>query len=284
MKAIIPAAGLGTRFLPATKAQPKEMLPVLNKPAIQYVVEEALVAQVDEVILVSNREKQSIADHFAPNDTLVARLRAAGKTAYAEQVAHAGSLPVSFVEQSEALGLGHAIHCAASNVLHAQSVEPFFVLLGDVLVPSEALLPRMLQVSREHAGASVIAVVRVPHEQVSRFGIIAGESIGGDVWRVSAMVEKPALEEAPSDLAIFGRYLLTPRVMELLSQTEPGAGGEIQLTDALVDLLKTEEVYAVIIDEEEGFDVGTIETWLTTNIRLAARDPLLAKEIANITH
>jgi UTP--glucose-1-phosphate uridylyltransferase len=285
MKAIIPAAGLGTRFLPATKAQPKEMLPVLNKPAIQYVVEEALAAQADEVILVSNKDKQCIADHFSPNDVLVEHLRAAGKPAYAEQVAHAGSLPVSFVEQSEALGLGHAIHCAAQEVLQAsRGAEPFFVLLGDVLVPSEALLPRMLEVSAEHAGASVIAVVKVPHEQVSRFGVIAGEPIGSDVWRISAMVEKPPVEEAPSDLAIFGRYLLTPTVMELLSQTKPGAGGEIQLTDALVELLKTEEVYAVVIDEEEGFDVGTIETWLTTNLRLAQRDPSLAKEIAEFAH
>jgi UTP--glucose-1-phosphate uridylyltransferase len=192
-------------------------------------------------------------------------------------------LPVSFAEQSEPLGLGHAIYCAADKVLKAESVEPFFVLLGDVLVPDEKMLPRMLKVSREHNGASVIAVVRVPANEVSRFGVIAGEPIGSDVWRITDMVEKPPREEAPSDLVIFGRYLLTPYVMELLAQTAPGAGGEIQLTDALIALLKTEEVYALIIDADEGFDVGTIETWLLTNLRLAQRDPSLAKTIAGLS-
>jgi UTP--glucose-1-phosphate uridylyltransferase len=282
MKAIIPAAGLGTRFLPSTKAQPKEMLPVLDKPAIQYVVEEALAAQADEVILVSNKGKQSIAEHFSPDEALVARLKAAGKTAYAEVVTHAGSLPVSFVEQSEPLGLGHAIHCAAEKVAGSSQAEPFFVLLGDVLVPNETMLPRMLEVSREHGGASVIAVEPVPHEQVGRFGIIGGEAVGTDVLRITELVEKPRPEDAPSNLSIFGRYLLTPRVMELLSQTPPGAGGEIQLTDALVALLDTEEIYALVIDEDEGFDVGTLETWLSTNIRLALRDPVLSETITGL--
>jgi UTP--glucose-1-phosphate uridylyltransferase len=298
MKAIIPAAGLGTRFLPATKAQPKEMLPVLAKPAIQYVVEEALAAEASEVVIVSNSQKQSIEAHFSPDEELAAHLESAGKQGYADEVRRVGALPVSFVEQAEARGLGHAIYCASAKVLGAadeaagevvdgaidgsdpaECGEPFYVLLGDVLVPDNALLPRMLSVSREHGGASVIAVFRVPREQVSRFGVIAGGPVGDsaqDVWRVTGMVEKPSVEEAPSELAIFGRYLLTARVMRLLSHTAPGAGGEIQLTDALVELLEHEEVYALVIDPDEGFDVGTVETWLSTNLRLAQRDPALA--------
>jgi UTP--glucose-1-phosphate uridylyltransferase len=276
MKAIIPAAGLGTRFLPATKAQPKEMLPVLAKPAIQYVVEEALAAEADEVIIISNAHKQSIRAHFSPDEALASHLEAAGKQGYAEEVRHAGSLPVSFVEQTEPLGLGHAVHCAADRVLGEAAAtsegdqgEPFYVLLGDVLVPDNAMLPRMLAISRAHGGASVITVFRVPREQIYRFGVIAGEPIGSDVWRVSGMVEKPPIEEAPSNLASFGRYLLSPRVMRLLAHTKPGAGGEIQLTDALVALLEYEEMYALVIDPDEGFDVGTLDTWLSTNFRLA---------------
>jgi UTP--glucose-1-phosphate uridylyltransferase len=283
MKAIIPAAGLGTRFLPATKAQPKEMLPVLAKPTIQYVVEEALAAGVDEVLVVSNNQKQSIAAHFSPDEGLVAKLEATGKPVYAQEVRRAGALPVTFVEQSQPLGLGHAVHCAADKVLafdkNGVGDEPFCVLLGDVLVPDNGLLPRMLEVSREQGGASVIAVFAVPREQVNRFGIIAGEALDDTVWRVTGMVEKPSQETAPSELAIFGRYLLTPRVMELLAHTAPGAGGEIQLTDALIELLEHEEVYALVIDPEEGFDVGTVESWLTTNIRLAQRDPSLAPSL-----
>ncbi|MDR2106896.1 MAG: NTP transferase domain-containing protein [Coriobacteriales bacterium] len=291
MKAIIPAAGLGTRFLPATKAQPKEMLPVLAKPTIQYVVEEALAAEADEVIIVSNAQKQSIREHFSPDEALASHLEAAKKHHYAQEVRRAGSLPVCFVEQGEPLGLGHAVCCASEKVLDSARPEPFYVLLGDVLVPDNALLPRMLAVSRAHGDASVIAVLRVPREQVSRFGIIAGQPVaardGGDgsdadVWRISGMVEKPSVDEAPSELAIFGRYLLSAQVMRLLSHTAPGAGGEIQLTDALIELLDHEEAYALIIDPNEGFDVGTVSDWLATNIRLAQRDPALSTTLAGI--
>jgi len=279
MKAIIPAAGLGTRFLPATKAVPKELLPVLSKPTIQYVVEEALASMADEVIIISNEQKQAIVEHFSPDETLATWLEATGKQMYAAEVRHAAELAVSFVEQASPLGLGHAIFCAADKVLNAPEAEPFFVLLGDVLVPGNSMLPRMLQISHEHDGASVIAVIRVPREQVNRFGIIAGVPLSEDVWHISSMVEKPAINEAPSELAIFGRYLLSPRVMELLAHTKPGAGGEIQLTDALAELLVEEEVYAYIINPEEGFDVGTIESWLMTNIRLASRDAALASVV-----
>ncbi len=285
MKAIIPAAGLGTRFLPATKTIAKEMLPVLSKPTIQYVVEEALGAQADEVIIVNSEQKKSIEEYFSPNPDLVSMLDGANKSSYAREVEHAGSLPVSFVLQPEALGLGHAVMMASDNVLSAKDgAEPFYVLLGDVLVPDNTILPRMLEISKEHNGASVIAVYQVPHDQVNRFGVISGSAIEDDVWKVTGLVEKPPIEEAPTDLAIFGRYLLSPRIMELLATTAPGAGGEIQLTDAMIELLKTEEMYALVIDGSEGFDVGTIESWLTTSISLAMRDEKLRKTIFETFH
>ena len=267
MKALIPAAGMGTRFLPATKAQPKEMLPVLDRPAIQYVVEEGLASGADEVVIVNSREKTSIEKHFTPDPELAATLRARGKDAFAAAVEHAGSLNVAFAYQEEPLGLGHAIHCAAQ----ATGDEPFFVLLGDVLVPGNNVCPRMLEISRAHGGASVIAVLPVPDDQVSRFGIIAGTQVEQDVWKVSGLVEKPKLEDAPSNLSVFGRYLLSPRVMDLLADVQPGVGGEIQLTDALDAVLREEEMYALVISEEDGFDTGTIESWLAANNALLAR-------------
>ncbi|MDR2714104.1 MAG: NTP transferase domain-containing protein [Coriobacteriales bacterium] len=284
MKAIIPAAGVGTRFLPVTKAQPKEMLPVVDRPAIQYVVEEALAAAASEVIIVSNDDKPSIVEHFSPAPELERYLADRGKNELAAAVTHAGSLPVSFVPQPEPLGLGHAVLCAAEKI-GQEPPEPFFVLLGDVLVPDNKILPRMKEVSAAHGGASVIAVFRVPLSEVSRFGVIDGELVAGNeeggsgVWRINALVEKPPAPEAPSALAIFGRYLLTPKVMELLVKTAPGAGGEIQLTDALGALLEHEELYAIEINVADGFDTGTIETWLDTTIRLALRNPKLAKVV-----
>ena len=261
MKALIPAAGMGTRFLPATKAQPKEMLLVVDRPAIQYVVEEGLASSADEVVIINSREKKAIEDHFTPAPELEAALRAKGKDAFADAVAHAGSLNVSYVYQDEPLGLGHAIRCAAEKT----GDEAFYVLLGDVLVPDNKMLPRMKEISDEHDGASVIAAVPVPDDQVSRFGVIAGKAIAEDVWKVDSLVEKPALEDAPSNLAVFGRYLLSPRVMELLADVKPGVGGEIQLTDALDAVLREEEMYALVIDPADGFDTGTVESWLETN-------------------
>ena len=264
MKALIPAAGLGSRFLPATKAQPKEMLLVVDRPVIQYVVEEGLASAADEVVIINSRDKKSIEEHFTPNPELEAELRSRGKDKYADKVAHAGNLNVSYVYQDEPLGLGHAVHCAAEKTGN----EPFFVLLGDVIVPDNQMLIKMKEVSDAHNGASVIAVLPVPDDQVDRFGVIAGEKLSDDVWKVSSLVEKPALEDAPSNLAVFGRYLLTPRVMELLADAKPGAGNEIQLTDALDALLQEEEMYALVIDPDDGFDTGTVESWLDTNNRL----------------
>ncbi len=268
MKALIPAAGLGTRFLPGTKSQPKEMLLVVDRPAIQYVVEEGLASAADEVVIINSRTKRAIEEHFSPDPELVALLRARGKDAYADEVERVGNMNVSYVYQDEALGLGHAVLCAAEQVGN----EPFYVLLGDVLVPDNNMLPRMQEVSDAYGGASVIAVMPVPHEDVKRFGVIAGAPVADDVWKIDSLVEKPDPADAPSDLVIFGRYLLSPRVMELLKDVKPGAGGEIQLTDALDAVLREEEMYALVIDPADGFDTGTVETWLQTNNILFQRE------------
>lgn len=278
MKAIIPAAGLGTRFLPATKCSPKELLPVLDKPVIQYVVEEALEPEgVDECVIVNSHEKPQIEAYFSEDPEFEGMLRSRGKDAEADLVHEASSLPVSFVYQDEPLGLGHAVHCAADKM----DGDPFFVLLGDYFVPDRQMNVRMAEVSRAHGGASVIAVAPVPPDQVSRYGIIAGECVGsiggtpageedeGAVWRVSGLVEKPAPEEAPSHLFIVGRYLLSPRIMELLADQRPGAGNEIQLTDAMQRLLDEEEMYALVVDPAEGCDTGTPAAWAATNARIA---------------
>ena len=201
MKAIIPAAGLGTRFLPATKAVPKEMLLVGDRPAIQYVVEEGLASDADGVVIVNSRNKKAIVDHFAPDPDLVELLRERGKDQYADAVEHVGNLPVEFVYQDEALGLGHAVLCAKD----AAEDEAFYVLLGDVLVPNNKMLPAMQKVSNDYGGASVIAVMPVPDEEVSRFGIIAGTEVEPGVWKVDKLVEKPALDEAPTNLAVSHR-------------------------------------------------------------------------------
>lgn len=282
MKAVIPAAGLGTRFLPATKGTPKELLPVLSKPVIQYVVEEALEPEgVDEVIIVNSREKPQIESYFRVDGGFEDMLRKRGKKAEADLVHEASSMPVSFVYQDNPRGLGHAVHCAAEAV----GDEPFFVLLGDYFVPDRQMCVRMAEVSRQHGNASVIAVAPVPADQVSRYGIIAGECVGsldgtdaadeqeGAVWKVTGLVEKPASEDAPSHLFIVGRYLLSPRIMDLLANQGVGAGGEIQLTDAMERLLAEEDMYALVVDVDEGCDTGTPAAWAGVNARLALKDP-----------
>ena len=278
MKAIIPAAGLGTRFLPATKCSAKELLPVLDKPVIQYVVEEALEPEgVDGVVIVNSHEKPEIERYFSVDEEFEDMLRSRGKGSLADAVHESSSLPVSFVYQDEPLGLGHAVYCAADEV----GDEPFFILLGDYFVPDRQMCVNMATVSREHNGASVIAVAPVPADQVNRYGIIGGSCVGslpgtdatdeeeGAVWKVTEMVEKPAPEDAPSHLFIVGRYLLSPKIMDLLATQGAGAGGEIQLTDAMVRLLETEEMYALVVDPAQGCDTGTPAAWAATNARLA---------------
>jgi UTP--glucose-1-phosphate uridylyltransferase len=268
VKAIIPAAGLGTRFLPATKAQPKEMLPVVNKPIIQYVVEEAAAAGVTDVLIVTGRGKRAIEDHFDRSVELEQLLERSRATEQLHEVCAISDLAdVFYVRQKRPRGLGHAVLCSASHVAN----EPFFVLLGDVIVPRNDCLPRLKDV-HERYGGSVVAVSPVEPAMVSRYGVIAGEEVEPGVWRVTDLVEKPAVNEAPSTLAIFGRYLLTPAIMKVLPNIAPGRGDEIQLTDALRELLKTETIHAVI-DPDPGFDTGNVLAWLEANVTLALRSP-----------
>ena len=218
-------------------AHPKVVHKLLGKPLVWWTVDAARKAGVDRIIVVVGNGADEVRAVFADD------------------------ADVECVEQTERLGTGHAVRCAAEKT----GDEPFYVLLGDVLVPNNKMLPRMQEISDAHGGASVIAVMPVPHEEVKRFGVIAGEELSADVWKIDSLVEKPAPEDAPSNLAVFGRYLLSPRVMELLEDAKPTVGGEIQLTDALDAVLKEEEMYALVIDPADGFDTGTVESWLETN-------------------
>ncbi len=273
--AVIPAAGLGTRFLPATKAQPKEMLAVLDKPAIQYVVEEAAAAGIDDVLLVTSRGKHAIEDHFDRMPELEAVLERKGKTEALDQVvALAELVKVHSVRQAEARGLGHAVSMAADHVGDA----PFAVLLpDDLMVDDSTLLRHMLAAHAEHGG-SVVALAEVPRQNISAYGCPRVEEVDGSLVRITEIVEKPAPDDAPSSLAVTGRYVLTPGVFEALARVEPGQGGEIQLTDALELLSETEPVFGWVFSEGR-YDVGTPLDHLRASIALALDRPDLGPEL-----
>lgn len=263
MKAIIPAAGLGTRFLPATKSQPKEMLPVVDKPVIQYVVEEACDGGADDILIVTGRGKRAIEDHFDRSIELEELLESSGNMDRLREVRRISEIAdVFYVRQKRPKGLGHAVLAGAPFT----GDDPFFVMLGDVLVPDNNVLPKLMSVHAKY-GASVVAVAPVEPHLVSRYGVIAGNEVEPGVWQVTDLVEKPAINDAPSNLTIFGRYLLTPKVMEILPRVRPGRGDEIQLTDALRELLESEEIYAV--STEGGYDTGNVLAWLEANVALA---------------
>jgi UTP--glucose-1-phosphate uridylyltransferase len=269
-KAVVTVAGLGTRFLPATKATPKEMLPVVDKPAIQYVVEEAVAAGLDDVLLVTGRNKNAIENHFDHNWELEAALEAKGDTERLARVRESAIIAdLHYTRQGDPRGLGHAIGCAERHV----GDEPFAVLLGDDLIdPRDPLLTRMLEV-RDREGGSVVALMRVPREQVHLYGCAAVEdAAGADVVRVTGLVEKPPAEEAPSDLAIIGRYVLDPGVFEVLRHTEPGRGGEIQITDALRSMAESGDhgpVHGLVFDGRR-YDTGDRLDYLKTVVKLAS--------------
>ena len=269
-KAVVPAAGLGTRFLPATKASPKEMLPVVDKPAIQYVVEEAVRAGLDDVLMITGRNKKPMIDHFDRNVELEQALEAKGDERRLAQVRHASELAqVHYVRQGDPKGLGHAVLVAAAHV----GDEPFAVLLGDDLIDErDHLLEQMVEV-QEREGGSVIALMEVPRESVSMYGCAAVEG-DGDVVRVTGLVEKPPVEEAPSNLAIIGRYVLSPSIFGILRETPPGRGGEIQLTDALQAQIASEPVHGVVF-RGRRYDTGDRLDYLKACVLLALeRDDL----------
>ena len=266
-KAIIPAAGLGTRFLPATKAQPKEMLPIVDKPTIQYIVEEAIQSGIEDIMIITGRNKRAIEDHFDKSYELEVELEKSGKDELLTLVRNISNLAnIHYIRQKEAKGLGHAIHCAKSFIGN----EPFAVLLGDAIVYAEKpCLKQMIEVFN-HYQTSILGVQTVPHDQVSKYGIVDGSKVSDRVFKVNGLVEKPPVDEAPTDVAILGRYIITPEIFEYLEKTAPGAGGEIQLTDALKMLAADQIMYAYDF-EGQRYDVGDKLGFLKATVEYALR-------------
>ncbi len=276
-KAIFPAAGLGTRFLPATKASPKEMLPLVDKPLIQYVVEEAVASGIEEIIIITGRGKRAIEDHFDISYELENVLKEKGnKKSLAEIRKISNMAGICYVRQKEALGLGHAILCAKNLVRD----EPFAVLLGDDIIDSEVpVLKQMLEIYNKY-GASVIAVQEVDRSQVSSYGIINAAPIAEGVYKIYDMVEKPHIEDAPSNLAIIGRYILAPEIIGLLEKTEPGRGKEIQLTDALRELVKTMPVYGYKF-QGKRYDAGDKLGFLQATVEIGLKNEEFGESFRN---
>ena len=267
-KAVIPAAGYGTRFLPATKATPKEMLPIVDKPTIQYIVEEAKASGIEDILIISGHGKRAIEDHFDSAPALEMELQAKGKTDLLKIVQETADINIHYIRQRYMRGLGDAILCARAFM----GDEPFAVLLGDDVVynPDKPALAQLIDIY-EATGGSVLGCQNVPEEKVSAYGIVAGkETDNSRLMRVSDMVEKPAREEAPSRMAVLGRYIIKPQIFDILAQTKPGKGGEIQLTDALKELARQDAVYAYDFIGQR-YDVGDKLGFLKATVEFALR-------------
>ncbi|MBB6713548.1 UTP--glucose-1-phosphate uridylyltransferase GalU [Clostridium gasigenes] len=266
-KAIIPAAGLGTRFLPATKAQPKEMLPIVDKPTIQYIIEEAIASGIEEILIITGRNKKCIEDHFDKSIELEMELAKSGKEDLLELVKDISDMvDIHYIRQKEPKGLGHAIYCAKAFVGN----EPFAVLLGDDIVDSEKpCLKQLIDCFSEYK-TSILGVQTVPATDVNKYGIVDGIHIEDRVYKVKDLVEKPSLEDAPSNVAILGRYIITPQIFDILEDTKPGKGGEIQLTDALKTLISNEAMYAYNF-EGRRYDVGDKLGFLEATVEYAMK-------------
>ncbi len=282
-KAIIPAAGLGTRFLPATKAMPKEMLPIVDKPTIQYIIEEAVQSGIEDIIIVTGKGKRAIEDHFDHSFELEQNLFNKGKLDMLEKVEASSKIDIHYIRQKEPKGLGHAVWCARKFIGN----EPFAVLLGDDIVQADTPCLKQLMNQYEETERSVIGVQTVPDDATHRYGIIDPTSQNGRLYGVSQFVEKPKSGTAPSNLAIMGRYVLTPEIFALLEQQETGAGGEIQLTDAIQALNELQQVYAYDF-EGSRYDVGEKLGFVLTQIEFAMqndelRDELMKKLIQYVT-
>ena len=270
-KAVIPAAGFGTRMLPAAKSVPKEMLPVLDKPVIQYVVEELVDAGMSDICLVVSGDKKAVEDHFDRSAELERRLEEKGRGDWLQSVTRLREAASLFsVRQHEPRGLGHAVLQAKRHVGH----EPFLCLLGDTIFSGDPSPTRQLLDAHERLGGSVIGLERVGRDKVSKYGIAGGNMLDEATMRIDTLIEKPAENDAPSDLAIAARYALSPTLFSLLEATKPGTGGEIQLTDALRELCRREPVFGVVL-EAQRHDIGDPIEWLRTNLIYAARDATL---------
>ncbi|MBB1128887.1 UTP--glucose-1-phosphate uridylyltransferase GalU [Limosilactobacillus balticus] len=277
-KAIIPAAGLGTRFLPATKALAKEMLPIVDKPTIQFIVEEARKSGIEDIVVVDGKNKRSIEDHFDSNPELEDNLRSKHKDEMLKMVEETTDVNIYFIRQSHPRGLGDAVLTARDFI----GDEPFVVMLGDDLNninnKNEALTKQLIE-SYNQTGASTLAVMRVPHEDTAKYGVInPSKEVTSGLYNVTSFVEKPAPKDAPSDLAIIGRYVFTPEIFDVLAKTKPGKGGEIQLTDAIDTLNQTQRVFA---REYKGdrYDVGNKFGWVKTNIEYGLEHPQVKEEL-----
>lgn len=270
-KAVIPAAGLGTRFLPATKAQPKEMLPIVDKPTIQYIIEEAIASGIEEFLIVTGRSKRSIEDHFDRSLELNLTLEHNHKDELLKMVREISDISIHYIRQKEALGLGHAILCAKQFV----GSEPFAVLLGDDVVDNPIpCLKQLIDVYNE-TGSSILGVQEVAQDKVSSYGIVEPRTqISERIWSVKDMVEKPAASEAPSRLAVLGRYIIAPEIFDILENTKPGSGGEIQLTDALKELARMQSILAYNFVGRR-YDVGDKQGFLEATIEQALKNPEL---------
>ena len=277
-KAIIPAAGLGTRFLPATKAQPKEMLPIVDKPTLQYIIEEAIHSGIEEILIVTGRSKKSIEDHFDRSVELELELEKKGKTDMLKMVQDISNMVnIHYIRQKEPKGLGHAIYCAKSFIGN----EPFAVLLGDDIVDAKTpCLKQLIDCYNEYQ-TTILGVQEVPDSEVNKYGIINAKSIEDNVYKIKDMIEKPNLNEAPSNIAILGRYILTPTIFDILETQQPGKGGEIQLTDALRTLVKSEALYAYIF-EGKRYDVGDKLGFLEATVDYALKNPELKDKFIEI--
>lgn len=274
-KAVIPAAGLGTRFLPATKAVAKEMLPIVDKPTIQFIVEEAMASGIEDILVVTGKAKRPIEDHFDANIELEQNLKSTGKNELLKLVEETTDINLHFVRQKRPLGLGHAVLQAKAFVGN----EPFVVMLGDDITSNKVPLTKQLINDYEKTKASTLAVMPIPHEDTSKYGIIEpnGEVAKG-LYDVNSFVEKPEPDKAPSNLAIIGRYLLTPEIFSLLEKQEPGLGGEIQLTDSIDELNKTQRVFAQEFSGKR-YDVGTKIGMLEANIEYGLQHPETKDEL-----
>ncbi|GEQ18839.1 UTP--glucose-1-phosphate uridylyltransferase [Clostridium butyricum] len=269
-KAIIPAAGLGTRFLPATKAQPKEMLPIVDKPTIQYIIEEAVASGIEEILIITGRNKKCIEDHFDKSVELEMELEKNNKNELLELVQDISDMvDIHYIRQKEPRGLGHAIRCAKAFVGN----EPFAILLGDDIVYNnqKPCLKQLIECYNEYK-TSILGVQTVDKEDVSKYGIVDGILIEDRVCKVKGLVEKPSVDEAPSNTAILGRYIVTPKIFDILDNTKPGKGNEIQLTDALLELIKEEAMYAYNF-EGKRYDVGDKLGFLEATVEYALRKP-----------
>ena len=274
-KTVIPAAGLGTRMLPAAKAIPKEMLPILDRPTIQYVIEEAVEAGIDQAIVITSRQKRALAEHFQPNRELEERIKSAGKSRLLDSIdTLCKKIQFTFVDQPQQRGLGDAVLQSRAAVGN----EAFLCQLGDAVFSGNPLPSRQLVDAYKKFGASIIGLEEVGEDKVSRYGIIGGNQIEEGVWKLTSLVEKPQKDKAPSRLAIAARYILAPTIFDCLAQTKPGLGGEIQLTDALRLLLEREPIHGVIL-KAKRHDIGNPLDWLRTNLIFASSSPQMWKEI-----